>query len=106
MPNLVEVWNAVKQAYVDHRINSERCLQAIMYQHLLGHVDEDETVLVEPIVDVPDQGTTLTPDLVLRDHAEVTAFFEIKCAPHAMLRDSVQREHLDRPDVNTWIGRG
>lgn len=23
-----------------------------------------------------------------------------------LVRDSVQREHLDRPDVNTWIGRG
>jgi hypothetical protein len=73
------VWQlAMNEFYATERVNSERCLQAVLY-HLFttSGLGPDETVLVEPASDLPG-----VPDLVIRDDTQIKCIIEIKCTPH------------------------
>src|SRR5262245_8913427 len=73
---LEEIWKAVEQDYLEHRINSERSLQAAMYRHLMN-AGVAERVFVEPQVRLC--GCLA---IVLCQGEVVRAFIEIKATPH------------------------
>ncbi|MBU4185424.1 MAG: hypothetical protein KKI12_06540 [Proteobacteria bacterium] len=72
------VWQDVRLAYFDERINSERALQAMLYHSFTNRLDDKHLILVEPSL------AGYCPDLVIVNRKEktVACILEIKCAPH------------------------
>ncbi len=82
---LRDAWETVENFYKDGHINSERCLQAVLYHALrTSSLPETDTILVEPRFDdnsVPGIVVNV-PDIVIRDDDKVKCILELKCSPH------------------------
>lgn len=46
--HLEAVWKKIEAAYLDERINSERCLRALLYQGFTEILGSDYLIFVEP----------------------------------------------------------
>lgn len=75
---LSQAWQDVETAYNDERINSERALQAILYQSLTAILPTDYLILVEPTL------AGYCPDMVIanRRAMKIECVLELKCSPH------------------------
>ena len=95
---LVCVWQQVERAYMDERINSERALQAIMYNALTAALPSDYLVLVEAGFPSNQELSKYISDLMVlnRRTKTVEGFFELKCAPHCWLTKNNVRRDLDK----------
>jgi len=75
---LHEAWKTVEKFYWNKQINSEHCLQAVLYHAFrTSSLPETDTILVEPGF-----GDKYVPDIVIRDDNKVKCIIEIKCSPH------------------------
>jgi hypothetical protein len=75
---LREAWQTVEKFYRDEQINSERCLQAVLYHALrTSSLPKTDTILVEPGFD-----DNYVPDIVIRNDDKVKCILELKCTPH------------------------
>lgn len=88
---LADLWNAVEHDFLDHRINSERGMQAVMYRSLRDQM-QNHLVLVEPAMNIEIDGhqRLVRPDIVvcddyrpaqdtLEEPIEIKCVMELKC---------------------------
>jgi hypothetical protein len=81
---LRKAWEGVGPFYREERINSERCLQAVLYHLILSqNLTPEYKILVEPAFcqSKPDS-SEFKPDLVICRNSGIKAIIEIKCHPH------------------------
>ncbi len=82
--SLQEVWEQVGEDYKKGLINSESCLQAVLYKVLREKAESmgNAKVFVEPVIDYHESGSPkLKPDLLLCEDNKIKAIFELKFAP-------------------------
>lgn len=89
---LPAIWKKVKEDYEKELINSERCLQAILYMYLRKTLSKDYKIYVEPDIgwhikkEAPDSYKKVIPDIVVcrinGNKRKIKCIIEIKYAPH------------------------
>ncbi|MEK7763466.1 MAG: hypothetical protein AAB433_17960 [Nitrospirota bacterium] len=78
---LQKAWETVENFYKNGHINSERCLQAVLYHALrTSSLPEKDMILVEPKL-----GENI-PDIVICDDDQVKCILELKCSPHSAVQ--------------------
>lgn len=84
LERLKEVWDAVKAEFKDGVINSERCMQAVMYHHLkVALAGSGSLVYVEPTMRLAgSDNKAYKPDLVVCSHGKVDMLIELKYNPN------------------------
>lgn len=87
---LRSAWRTVERDYLDETINSERCLQAVLYRALRMSLPSTDRILVEPSLDA------CTPDIVVRDRTNVKCIIELKCTPHWWVPAHKLRQDLEK----------
>jgi hypothetical protein len=90
MRNILEdAWKIVGIFFKEHKINSERALQAVLYHALQNRISEELRIFVEPqIVKYRLNGSkepidnAFVPDIVITNSDSVKCIMEIKFSPH------------------------
>lgn len=80
MNYLEEVWKEVKSDYKNELINSERCLQAILYMNLRNIIGYNSQIFIEPKINIGEE--EVIPDIIICRNKIMTDVIEIKYAPH------------------------
>lgn len=83
--SLKKVWDEVGKDYIDGLINSESCLQAVLYKVLREHLKDapDAKVFVEPVIKYYKNGSPqYKPDLLIVHNKLIVAIIELKFAPN------------------------
>lgn len=97
---ITNAWtDTVKNFYKNHRIHNEFSLQSVVYHGLYKHgLDKDYTVYVESSWCFEDSGEKLDkfPDIVITHKQKIVCVIEIKCTPHANLREKWLKDDLDK----------
>jgi hypothetical protein len=89
---LEKAWDGVRKSYGEHRINSERALQSILYHEIItseGFNSEDR-ILIEPNIG------PLRPDIVVIGKNDVKCIIEIKCSPHNIFKEGCIKADIDK----------
>lgn len=73
-------WQDVTKIYLTSRINSERSLQACLFERLSSQLSSDQVLLCEPSINV--SGIAMFPDLIILNDGKVQAVLELKFVPH------------------------
>ena len=112
--SLKQVWEEVGIDYNAGLINSESCLQAVLYKVLREHIndDSDRKVFVEPVLEYYESGSPkFKPDIIICDGKIITAIMELKYAPNwdpIIKRDLEKLNDLsnkDKADKKYYAGR-
>ena len=78
---LNNLWKTnIKSDYMQGLINSERCLQSIIYYHLRNNLKVDNTVFIEPIFAIDKD--IFRPDIIITNKKSIELIIEIKFVPH------------------------
>ena len=94
---LEKAWNEVGAFFKEHKINSERALQAVLYHTLINRLDNGYRVLIEPEIKL---GTGKSnPDIVIIDSTSVKCIMEIKCSPHNVFGNKRIAKDLKKLDM-------
>lgn len=83
---LKKIWEKdIKEEYYNERINSERCLQAVLYHYFRECLGEKCGIFVEPKFDYKSEEIgglkNKTPDLVITFEENILAIIELKFVP-------------------------
>ena len=87
---LKDAWDAVWEDFKLHKINSERSLQAILYNAIISTNAFDKynnKIFIEPSI------KEFIPDLIIIGDGKVKCIMEIKCSPHNIFgRGRIQKD--------------
>ena len=82
-------WKRCVNAYSERLVNSERCLQAMLYHHLRGFLPKDYNIYVEASIKIPATSTDVLADLkskvivdtLICHGTDIVAAIEVKYGP-------------------------
>ncbi len=83
--SLEQIWGEVGMDYKEGLINSESCLQAVLYKVLREHIRNVpyRKVYVEPVIEYYATGSPkYKPDIIICDDKKIIAIIELKFAPN------------------------